>query len=544
VKDEEINSINSNFIKSWNINSESIQILKPNEKLKVLRIVNLADNFDELRTKKFQDFLAKLPHLFVVIIEASTEELAIDFSEFLYCSRPLILQIQKTQNKSAEVYYKDDKSNAFSKVKLLKINALMINTECFKSNCNFQTLLSGLAEQMATCFDGDLLNLRVNLTDVKCFILIAQSAAQLNVLSFRFLQLFMPCNENLCDYVSIADLMQFNGAGTLRAALELPFEDYQGCQLKLNRWQLIKLQQQNDLGDNLLIIEAVRRNNVMALEFLLSQNINISQNSNYAKLAWTFKHYNALHVLLSKDSPFFDSFDLNQMEQQDSKELKQLLINRQRFFESIEMGLKDEVQGFIEENQQLKVAYNQKNKSAVAVAFESKEFTIYLLLLAQGFTSGIDDFDFLAAEDQLSSKHKVDLRNAKREYFQSPDDHYIFYLIAKSKLGLKDTNRQKNFDTIRKFYEEINKTSKGKLVLRLLEEFDRLEIVFDFNQTHIKDIEPTANIKTVGKTLRGYKGWIYIAAGGEDRNDIMGVICHESVHFIMEMFYENSAMPF
>jgi hypothetical protein len=166
------------------------------------------------------------------------------------------------------------------------------------------------------------------------------------------------------------------------------------------------------------------------------------------------------------------------------------------------------------------------------------------MLLTQGFTSGIDDFDFLAAEDQLSNEQKVDLRNAKRQFFQLSQDHHILHLLAKSKLGLNDINRQKSFNTIWKFYEKINETSKGKLVLRLLGEFDRLEIVFDFTQTHVKDIEPTASNQTVGKSLQGHKACIFIAAGSKDKNDIMGVICHESTHHILEMVYENGAMPF
>jgi hypothetical protein len=339
-----INSINFDFIKSWNIQSDLIQSLDSEKTLRVLRVFNFTKDlspFDELRLQSFREFLSKSSHFFVIIIETDLEELEVNFSEFHASSRPLVIQVSKT-NKSPEIYFKEQNSQTFLKLVLSKIDANSFRAR-LKLNCNFQTLLSGLTTMMTKKFDGNLLNIHL---DFSSLIAAAQSAVKFDVLSLRFLQLFMTSTTHLCDHISIVDSMQFDGVGTLRTLLELPFEEFNRDEVDLNDWQKSKIEVGND-NQNELINEAVKENNSEALE-LLVKNFDISRNQIYAETAWKLKRFSCLSILLSHNSPFPESFNLNQIDHRNAKAISKILIERRFFIDAVQKGSVEDVEDFLD----------------------------------------------------------------------------------------------------------------------------------------------------------------------------------------------------
>jgi hypothetical protein len=398
----ELFSVNQDYVGLWNIHD--IQSLSPNVHLRVLKIQSCGKGssaIDQIKTREFQEFFEKSTSLLVLILETSSVEPIKNFADLLPWTRQLIIQL--TRGDSTEIHFKDDQSKEFKIINKFHLNENVFEVKMkLKVSCSFDTVLSGLSARMSSKFDGNLLNLRVEFTTL---VEIAQSAARFNCLSNRFLQLFMPSNGD-----SIFDALEFNGAGRFIAALE---------------WMKL-------LGnDDLLIKTAIRRNNTEALAFLV-QHVDVSQSQSFANMAWQSKHFDCLNVLLLHGSPFPDSFNRCQVDSQIGK----LLSEREQLFQSIQNGLREDVQGFIERNPQTKVIYDANNETAVSFAFKSKQYTIYAMLIAQGFNNGICLFNWREAEDELLFEDKVVLGDAKRQFFTSSIDHHIIHLLAKSKTAI------------------------------------------------------------------------------------------------------------
>jgi hypothetical protein len=128
---------------------------------------------------------------------------------------------------------------------------------------------------------------------------------------------------------------------------------------------------------------------------------------------------------------------------------------------------------------------------------ERQQLVMYEMLKSLGFSAGID---------------KKALRDAIKPCFQPIDDRHVYYLLSKTKLGLKVANKVKCFEAIKEFYIKIYKNKKGKQLIEFLCGIEILEIVFDFNQTHVADMDPTMDASTNGSTYIN-TGLIMIGAG-------------------------------
>jgi hypothetical protein len=155
----------------------------------------------------------------------------------------------------------------------------------------------------------------------------------------------------------------------------------------LNDWQRSKLEVGNE-NQNELVIEAVKENNFEALEFL-AKNIELSWNQSYAETAWKLKRFSCLSLLLSHDSPFPDSFNLNQIDHHNAKAISKILNERLFFIDAIQKGSIEDIEDFLDRNRNMKVGYDLNNKAALTVAVEAGKIEIYEMLKVRGFRSGL-----------------------------------------------------------------------------------------------------------------------------------------------------------
>jgi hypothetical protein len=548
--------INSDFLKTWII-ADSSECFQPEPQSKVLKIEiknSAVKPLDHLESKDFQESFKNSPHMFVVIVEDDSNQSVEDFSKFFIVSRPVIVQWKQT-GKTPEIYFKNDKSKEFLKFERGEVDSKTFSMKFkSKSHCNFPTLLNGLASKMCY-FDGNLLNLCV---DTVSLISCAQSAIKFSLLCFCFLQLFLRKSLNFLKDVPIENSLEYEGVEMLLAAIQLPY----GTSNLMNHDRL-QLHSKDCCNDNLLVISAVENNNVEALEFLLLQDVDVGQSIRYANIAWKSKNVRCLRVLLANDSPFPDKFNINQV---NDEEIRTIFNARQTFFNHIKAGAVKIIEETIKKNSKLEIVYNEDNISALRFALEMEMHEVYTLLMSMGFTSGIDKEELEKTRTKLVGYQNLKLRANANKVFLSVDDYYILHLIVKSKLKSNEQNRQSAFKAIRNFYEKINEVDGGKLILQFMGEVDKLQVVFDFDQSHIKELDHTASDRVVGRTY-SHTGMVYIAGSREEKASstddkaetdsttdnkastdgeikVMGTIAHELSHYIMELVYENESLPY
>ncbi|KAK9746275.1 hypothetical protein QE152_g6310 [Popillia japonica] len=119
---------------------------------------------------------------------------------------------------------------------------------------------------------------------------------------------------------------------------------------------------------------------------------------------------------------------------------------------------------------------------------------------------------------------------------------HISYLLSKSKLGLGQNPGKDWFNTIKKFYEELDGIPEISSVLRVLEHTENLEVIFDFEASSILDLDPTQSSSTSGSC--DYKtGRLYLGAK-HDFGAVLGTLAHEFTHLAVQIVYDNECNPY
>lgn len=177
------------------------------------------------------------------------------------------------------------------------------------------------------------------------------------------------------------------------------------------------------------------------------------------------------------------------------------------------------------------------------IALKSKQFEIYSLLRSLGFLSNEENFNDVI--ENLERNQKIQSRHANRKYFEASEYSHLVHLLSKSKLGFNTKNRNHCFEAIPGMYFELNEIPEISATLKALENSDQFEIVFDFNKSHVMDLDPTATESTNG-LVYPRNGYVYVAAEDfEERSaDILGVIGHELTHYVMQLIYNNNCKPY
>jgi hypothetical protein len=257
-------------------------------------------------------------------------------------------------------------------------------------------------------------------------------------------------------------------------------------------------------------------------------------------LAWDRERYENVQVLLEADSPFPENFGLNGLEEsQNATALMKQVKDRQDFHQSIKEGLQNVVKAFIKRHPQLKQAYEPRNQSALMTALKAGQYEIYALLQSEGFSAGKNE-ELPEVTEVLTSEQKYRLKQAKLRYFEKQDDSHITYLLSKSRLGFGQENR-KDFGFILELYKQLDAIPEISNVLKVVEQSERTEIIFDFNRDSIIDLDPTQSSNTRGAC--DYRaGCIYV--GAKEQSELLGTLAHELTHLAMQVCYDNECNPY
>ncbi|XP_078033107.1 uncharacterized protein LOC144467950 [Augochlora pura] len=316
--------------------------------------------------------------------------------------------------------------------------------------------------------------------------------------------------------------------------IQLPLRE-----ITLTKAQRDLLKQVDEEGNTLLSIasKSGKNDNV---DFFIRCGIDINHRNKLEKsavdLAWENKHYNIVLTLLKADSDFPDSFDLIVLNKGNAqKELKKFIVKRNSLHEKIEKKQLENNKDYTDACNESKFYLNSESQSAMFTAIKYKRFDNYVILKFAGFMFKNKDEE--ECINKLSDGEKDKLKMAMNCKFSPIDEEHIFHLISKSRANVRPDK-----DRFEKLYRSLNNIPEVSIILKVIHYIDYLDILFDFDNSNIKDMCPTASKATKG-TTDFKEGRIYIAANVEE-NKLLGTLAQELTHLAMYILYKNDCKPF
>ena len=121
------------------------------------------------------------------------------------------------------------------------------------------------------------------------------------------------------------------------------------------------------------------------------------------------------------------------------------------------------------------------------------------------------------------------------------DKSHVLYLQSRIKPKSKEP-----FSKIKKklfgYIEKLDKIPDISIILKVTQYIDNLDLFFDLDEKHVKDICPFASEDDQGLTLH-FLSNIYVGANRED-NKTLGTIAHELTHMVMQTVFKNDCNPY
>jgi ankyrin repeat protein len=245
-------------------------------------------------------------------------------------------------------------------------------------------------------------------------------------------------------------------------------------------------------------------------------------------------------VLLDADCPFPHEFDSSDIEKgENTSALLKQVEDRQSFHQAIKKGSENVVKEFIKSYPRLKRAYDLRNQSALMTALEESQYELYALLQSKGLCADENEEPSLVIEG-LNSEGKHRLKEANLKYFEKQDDSHIIYLLSKSRMGIGQEKKE-NFGIIRKLYKKLDSIPEISTILKVLEQSELRDIIFDFDKDSIVDLDPTYSSEAKG-SCEHKEGHIYI--GAKNESELLGTLAHELAHLAMQVCYGNECNPY
>nr|XP_033335214.1 uncharacterized protein LOC117225642 isoform X2 [Megalopta genalis] len=306
--------------------------------------------------------------------------------------------------------------------------------------------------------------------------------------------------------------------------------------------QLKLLKRVNEEGNTLLSIaaESGRKDNV---NFFITCGIDINHQNKIKQsaidLAWGNEHYDIVLALLKADSNFPCDFNLGRLNEHNAqKELKEFVEIRDNLHKLIEEDRLGDIQDLIATSGS-KFYLNRQSQSAVFTAIEKKRFAIYAFLKSNGIMFKSDGEKVCISNLLEGEKHMLKTELDRRFPRIIQDQGHIYYLMSKSRSQkpVKNTN-----NLIEKLYKDLDSIPEVSIILKVVQYTDYLDIIFDFDNENIEDIDPTTS-KAIKGTTYCRDGRIYIGAKKEE-NVLLGTLAHELTHLAMYVLYKNDCNPF
>jgi len=298
-------------------------------------------------------------------------------------------------------------------------------------------------------------------------------------------------------------------------------------------------------------------NNDKAVESFLSKGLDPEENEDYLTINAAWDNYlrfkddeekeksaKIMMILLNGNSRFPTDKDWFETENV-PKDLTDFVDKSENLHRLVDKNDFDAFKDNIRNDKNLIYYYNKHNESVFVHGLRVKKYQI-ISYIKHGLGIGNhEDLDEVFDANDISKQSEIfeeNFKNAKDIF----NDH-IYKLILKSKTygNLKNNGRLVS-QKIANAFETINTVEYCSKILKFVANWKNLTIVFDFNNGHVKYINPKYNTDTWalaypdGKVLIGAKDlW------REDKKCIgFGTIIHELCHAAMHLIYYNNFNPY
>lgn len=242
------------------------------------------------------------------------------------------------------------------------------------------------------------------------------------------------------------------------------------------------------------------------------------------------------------------------------------------FFKSIEKSEVQEVNKFLKTNR-LKQIYDGHNVSAVMTSLKvlfdieqeiqnsidndkeidrlgflkKRQILIHESLVERGLRFGPHE-NSSSLVDSLEIMTKIKLKKIHKILTITSMKH-VTSLISMSKLS--HNAKEKDFKELRQrittAFEELNDIKPIEPILRVVANFENLDIFFDFGYDKVHNFDSTLDEYTYGAAFpehREVKVGAKKLLKKKSRNEVLGHLVHELLHIAMEMIYRNTGKPY
>lgn len=379
-------------------------------------------------------------------------------------SRPLILQLTSNIEKDTKIYYKVENFEKF-----LNFVTKPEKSEAFT---NFSSFLLFYFANNSNNFESDVLKI---LPRVKNSSIILR---------------FLRCLKFSLNWSKLVEkCATFGTKSELLAAIDAPLDDeVRGKELDPGNFLSLMIK---PTSVSSVLHKAVQSLNLEIVYFLIKtckdliQQLPLDHQIEISTAALANDQYNFLCDLVDlADFPFPNELNIELVT---NERLRNIIKNRAKFHENILSTNLKEIEEFSSKNPKIKFAYNLENKSALCNALDSKKFESFFLLQALRYNA--NDIGHYSNELENDDDKKVARKFARVQRIQNVNiatnskDNIIKLLLTRSFIYNRDRTddltKQHN-EIIKKWFEEINKTSFGPDLLNAVSQCEDLKIIFDF----------------------------------------------------------------
>lgn len=302
-----------------------------------------------------------------------------------------------------------------------------------------------------------------------------------------------------------------------------------------------------DLRNYNLLLLAAESGNTKIFKLLLDQNLQTELHTEKhdvraQDLAWKNGHSEIILILIKAGATYPITFNLNEC----SEELKLFCEKSEEMHADIIAGKEESVKNILNNSQRLHPYYNRSNESAAKIALDSKQISIYKLLVAHKVFLGRNEI----FHNFWTNFSEIDRESLRKIHFKNsvhvPEKH-IYDLSNCSSVSHDDKNAKSNLNLAQYSFQILNQNPLIRIILMIVSFSRKLNnIIFDFKSTTVDVVDPTAQVNSRG--LFYTKGIICVAAGflldQSSEHETFGTLAHELCHFAMNLVYRNIAKPY
>jgi len=387
-------------------------------------------------------------------------------------NRPLILQLPSVHENCSKIYYKEDDSSQFTAIHQQYNN--------FEEIKDFPSILCLLLNDKIQNFEDKVIKFVENNSKMLLFLRFLR-ALTLSETFFERIILKITKKGSVTEFFAIIDAPFNNTVSWL----------YRHDQKYLTKVVCINQSDSSTVSSTSVLLTAIENKNTNVTDYLilnctqLIQQLPFEHQVEISTAAFVTNQLDVLCNLVDKaDFPFPDNFNPESIK---DKCLKTIIKERKNLEAAIKSGKKDDITVFMGKKSNLKVVHNINNNSALEIAAELKNFTIFNHLKWHGFltTNTNENFKNFEKEaiDYAEQQRKTHIRLGLTDDQMSVNSLCNISLIHNKKIS-KDQEKIYR-KKIRNWYEHINNIENGQELLDVAASCNKLQIIFDFESNKV-----------------------------------------------------------